>query len=112
MQLTEIKNLVLQTISKIAPESNLESLKPDVRFRDQFDFDSVDFVNFIAQLQEVVQSKIPETDYPQLATLNGCIAYLGEKNQMQQNKAGEPSQYSRVRASGRLALLRDPLYPT
>ena len=76
---TEIKSLVLQTISKIAPESNLESLNPDVRFRDQFEFDSVDFVNFMGQLQEVFQSKIPETDYPQLATLNGCIAYLGEK---------------------------------
>ncbi len=88
MQPTEIKNLVLQTISKIAPESNLESLKPDVRFRDQFDFDSVDFVNFIAQLQEVVQSKIPETDYPQLATLNGCIAYLGEKKSNAAEQSG------------------------
>lgn len=72
----EIKNLVLQTISKIAPESNLENLNPDIRFRDQFDFDSVDFVNFIIQLQDSFQCKIPETDYPQLATLNGCIAYL------------------------------------
>ena len=78
----EIKNLVLQTISKIAPESNLENLNPDVRFRDQFDFDSVDFVNFIIQLQGVFQSKIPETDYPQLASLNGCIAYLEGKKQM------------------------------
>lgn len=72
----EIKTHVLKTISKIAPESNLENLNPDVRFRDQFDFDSVDFVNFIIQLQDVFNSKIPETDYPQLATLNGCIAYL------------------------------------
>ena len=75
---TEIEKLVLQTISKIAPESNLENLNPDLRFRDQFDFDSVDFVNFIAQLQVIFQSKIPETDYPHLATLNGCIAYLGK----------------------------------
>lgn len=72
----EMKNLVLQTVSKIVPESNLENLNPDVRFRDQFDFDSVDYVNFIVQLQDAFQSQIPETDYPQLATLNGCIAYL------------------------------------
>lgn len=76
---TEIETLVLQIISKIAPESNLENLNPDVRFRDQFDFDSVDFVNLIEQLQQALQSKIPEIDYPQLATLNGCRAYLGEK---------------------------------
>ena len=37
----EMKNLVLQTVSKIVPESNLENLNPDVRFRDQFDFDSM-----------------------------------------------------------------------
>ena len=78
----EINNLVLQTISRIAPESNLENLNPDIRFRDQFDFDSVDFVNFIIQLKDVFKFTIPETDYPQLATLNGCIAYLGSKKQM------------------------------
>ena len=76
---TEIEALILQTIKKIAPESNLDNLNPDRRFRDQFDFDSVDFVNFIDQLQEIFQIKIPETDYPQLATLNGGIAYLEEK---------------------------------
>lgn len=76
----EIATFVLQTISKIAPESNLENLNPDVRFRDQFEFDSVDFVNFVMQLQKAFKAKIPETDYPQLATLNGCIAYLGEEN--------------------------------
>jgi acyl carrier protein len=75
---TEIGTIILQTIEKIAPESSLENLNPDLRFRDQFDFDSVDFVNFIDQLQERFQIKIPETDYPQLATLNGGIAYLGE----------------------------------
>jgi acyl carrier protein len=84
----EIETLVLRAISEIAPEANLESLNPDVLFRDQFDFDSVDFVNFIGQLQEVFQSKIPETDYPQLATLNGCIAYLGEKKPSAPEKSG------------------------
>lgn len=84
----EIETLVLETISRIAPESTLENLNPDVRFRDQFDFDSVDFVNFIGKLQESFQSKIPETDYPQLTTLNGCIAYLGDKK----SKAAEENE--------------------
>lgn len=72
----EIEQLVRQTIGNIAPEADLESLQPDVRFRDQFDLDSVDFVNLIEQLQAALQVKIPELDYPQLTTLNGCIAYL------------------------------------
>ena len=72
----EITSLVLQTIVHVAPEANIENLNPDVRFRDQFDFDSVDFVNLIEQLNHALQIQIPETDYPQLTTLNGSIAYL------------------------------------
>lgn len=75
----EIAQLVRQTIGNIAPEADLDSLQPDVRFRDQFDLDSVDFVNLIEQLQEALHVKIPELDYPQLTTLNGCIAYLGKR---------------------------------
>jgi acyl carrier protein len=75
----KIAQLVRQTIGKIAPEADLANLQPDVRFRDQFDLDSVDFVNLIEQLQQALHIKIPELDYPQLTTLNGCIAYLGKK---------------------------------
>ncbi len=71
-----IKDLVLQTITQIAPEANLDRLNPEVRFRDQFDFDSVDLVNLVEKLKESLHCKIPETDYPQLTTLNGCISYL------------------------------------
>ena len=77
MSKTEIKKIVLEAIQRIAPESNPEGLDPDVPFRDQFDFDSVDFVNLMEQLQQAFDRKIPETDYPGLATLNGCLAYLG-----------------------------------
>jgi len=75
----EIETLIRRTIAKIAPEADLESLNANVRFRDQFDFDSVDFVNFIKQIQDILHIKITETDYPQMASLNGCIAYLSEK---------------------------------
>lgn len=72
----EIAGLVLQAIARIAPEADLDGLNPDARFRDQFEFDSVDFVDLVEQLQQALQVKIPEIDYPQLITLNGCIAYL------------------------------------
>lgn len=76
MKSAEITGLVLHAIAQIAPEANLENLDPAARFRDQFDFDSVDCVNLVQQLQKDLQIKIPETDYPQLITLNGCVAYL------------------------------------
>jgi len=72
----QIKKVALDLIGTIAPEADIENLDPAVRFRDQFDFDSVDFMNFAVAVQEQLKIEIPEADYPQLATLKGCIAYL------------------------------------
>jgi len=75
----EIKNTALDVIGKIAPEADIANLDPADRFRNQFDFDSVDFMNFAIGLQDRLKIQIPEQDYPQLATLDGCIAYLKSK---------------------------------
>ena len=76
MTTTEIKAIVLQALHRIAPEADPESLDPDVPFRDQIDFDSIDFVNLMEQFQEAFDRRIPEIDYPLLTTLNGCLTYL------------------------------------
>jgi len=73
----EIKEAVLRVLGEIAPEADLSTLKPDVNFRDQLDIDSMDFLNFVIALHETQRVEIPEADYPKLATLNGCIKYLG-----------------------------------
>jgi acyl carrier protein len=75
----QIKKVALALIGNIAPEADIEHLNPAERFHNQFDFDSVDFMNFAAALQAQVNVKIPEEDFPQLATLTGCIAYLKSK---------------------------------
>jgi len=72
----EIKQAVLRLLGEIAPEADLASLKPDVSFRDQLDIDSIDFLNFVIALHDALGVEIPESDYPRLATLNGCIEYL------------------------------------
>ena len=72
----QIKKSVLAIIGRIAPEADIEKLDPDERLRNQFDFDSVDFMNFAAAIKEDLHVEIPEEDYLQLSTLNSCIAYL------------------------------------
>ena len=74
-----IKKVALELIGQIAPEADIENLDPADRLRNQFDFDSVDFMNFAVALQTHLKVVIPEEDYPQLATLNGCILYLKAK---------------------------------
>ncbi len=72
----ELRATVLRTLGEIAPEADLSTLEPDVSFRDQLDVDSMDLLNFAIALHAALHVDIPETDYPKLETLNGCVEYL------------------------------------
>mgnify|MGYP006312914627 CR=1 FL=1 len=78
MTSTTHRDQILQILSEIAPEADIAGLKNDLPFRKQFTFDSVDFLNFATKLQEHFQIRIPERDYPQLSTLNGCLNYIAK----------------------------------
>jgi acyl carrier protein len=72
----QTRNTILRLLGDIAPEADLQSIKPDVSLRDQLDIDSMDFLNFVIALNKEFQVEIPEHDYPSLATLNGCVEYV------------------------------------
>jgi len=76
----EIKDIVMNTLYKIAPELEDQVIDSNVNFRDQFDFDSVDFLNFAISLQKKTNIDIPEIDYPKLSSLTGCITYFESKS--------------------------------
>jgi acyl carrier protein len=72
----EIRATVLRVLGDVAPEADLERIKPAVTFRDQLDLDSMDFLNFVIGLHHALGVDIPESDYPKLATLEGCVEHL------------------------------------
>jgi len=72
----EIKALVLKNLFAIAPDLKGESINISCNFRDEYDLDSMDFLHFIIAVHKETGIEIPEADYPQLATVNGCIDYL------------------------------------
>jgi acyl carrier protein len=72
----EIRQIVRETLSNVAPEVDLDSIDPGKDLRDQIDIDSVDFLNFVIGLHKELGVDIPDADVPKLATLNGCVAYL------------------------------------
>ena len=74
-----IRQTVMRVLGDIAPEADLSTLKPDVSLRDQLDIDSMDFLNVIIALHQALGVEIPESDYAQLATLDGAVAYLGQR---------------------------------
>ena len=69
-------DVVLAMLAQVAPEADLASLGPDAELRVELDIDSMDFLNFVVGIDERTGVDIPERDYPQLNTLNGCIEYL------------------------------------
>ena len=76
MRNKDIDQIVLDSISQVAPEAPLDRIKAELPFREQFEFDSVDFLKFILKLQEETGGKISESDFPKLSSLQGCRDFL------------------------------------
>jgi acyl carrier protein len=86
----EIRATVLRVLGEIAPEADLDRITPAVSFRDQLDLDSMDVLNFVIGLHQALGVDIPESDYPKLATLEGCVEHLA-------SLAGTPPNKESVR---------------
>lgn len=74
--MSELKDTIVGLLLKIAPEVDAAEIKPDVDLRDQLDIDSMDHLNFVIAMAKQFGLEIPEKDYPQLTTLDDCVAYV------------------------------------
>ena len=70
---------MLQLFLDIAPDVDPAVLDRAVAFRDQFDFDSMDTLNFAIALHQAFAIDVPETDYRELASLNKAVAYVARQ---------------------------------
>lgn len=75
----QVKKIILDIIAVIAPDADLSSVKSDVQLRDQFDMDSMDFLDIVMELRKRYKVEVPKEDYPKLATLDSCAEYLAPK---------------------------------
>ena len=70
---------VKDIIASIAPDEDLSNLALDVRLREQIELDSMDFLDIVMELRKRYGVQVPEPDYKELATLDGCVRYLEPK---------------------------------
>jgi len=70
---------VLTLLTEIAPDVDPGGVIAAVNFRDQFDFDSMDTLNFAIALHRELGVDVPEAEYSQLASLDKCVEYLAGK---------------------------------
>ena len=79
MRESELTSIVREALAEVAPETAGEDVIAHVNLRDQMDFDSMDHLNFMIALHNKLGVDIPEADYPQLASIDGCLSYLVRK---------------------------------
>jgi acyl carrier protein len=75
-----IDQVVRTLLAHIAPEADVDGLPLDSPLQDTVDLDSVDFLNFVNAIYEATGVDIPERDYPEVATLGGCVAYIASRS--------------------------------
>jgi len=76
MNRDELARRVLELVTEIAPDVEAATVIPGIDFRDQFDFDSMDTLNFAIALHRELGVDVPEADYARLASLDKCVEYL------------------------------------
>lgn len=76
MNREQLRARTLELLTGVAPDVDPASVIASVPFRDQFDFDSMDQLNFAIALHQALGVDIPELDYPELASLDRTLAYL------------------------------------
>ncbi len=73
---SEIREVILDILSDIAPDDDLSDLKDDVSFREQLELDSMDFLDIVMELRKRHRIQIPEESYGELASMQSTVAYL------------------------------------
>ena len=74
-----IREAVITALTGVAPEIDPSAIGPDDAFRQAFDLDSMDMLNFVIALHAAVGVDVAETDYGKLATLNATVDYLARR---------------------------------
>lgn len=79
MKKPEIEEIVRKSLADVAPDVDATAIDPERSFRDQFDFDSMDYLALMMDLDAKLGIHISEIDYPKLSSLSGCVQYLESK---------------------------------
>ncbi len=72
----EIVLAIKDIITNIAPDEDLTTLDHTERLRDQIELDSMDFLDIVMELRKLYGVQVPEEDYKELASMDGCVNYL------------------------------------
>jgi acyl carrier protein len=76
MNESELKQIIIEELVRVAPGSDPGALDGDDDLREGLDIDSFDALNFFIAISERLHVDIPEKDMGRLGTMNQIIKYL------------------------------------
>ena len=76
MNKKDLRDAIVNIISNIAPDEDIDNIKDGDPLRDQLELDSMDFLDIVLEIRKRYKIKIPEEDYPELQTMDSTINYL------------------------------------
>ncbi|HEU4667852.1 MAG TPA: acyl carrier protein [Arthrobacter sp.] len=72
----DARTAVHRALGQVAPDVEPADLAEGARLRQDLELDSLDFLRLVETVYTATGINIPESDYPQVATVGGLIAYI------------------------------------
>lgn len=72
----KIEAVLRQELHRIAPDMDVEDVDREGDLREEFDIDSMDFLNLVSALSKSLGIAMPEEDYDQMGSFDAMLAYL------------------------------------
>lgn len=79
MNPADLQTHVRAALYAVAPDLEGEPLDTGRRYRDQFDFDSMDLLHYVTELHHRTGIAIPEADYAKVESLDDAVRYLAAR---------------------------------
>lgn len=76
----DIETVLRTQLRKIAPDIDIADIDRKRDLREEFDIDSMDFLNLVTALSKELKLEMPERDYPRMATFESLLAYLQQNS--------------------------------
>lgn len=74
----EIETVLRTQLRMIAPDIEIADIDRKRDLREEFDIDSMDFLNLVTALSKELKLEMPERDYPKMETFASLLSYLQE----------------------------------
>jgi len=72
----EMKQIIIEALKKIAPDTEPDKLSPTDNIRQALEIDSFDYLQFIVAIDEKFGFETPEEDYGKISSIQDLTEYI------------------------------------